>query len=179
MIVLGERKQLFIGGWVIAALILIAYNGFNLSLLFSPPIVGRSKDARLASQKWLRYDRERLRLVDETVGKVDLEQVIQRFKPKIEVVVKQKKPIPAGKEGEPVVRAEIIPPELTGVMSIATASGQQRMSALMDGRQWFEKQHIREFYIQRITARGVLLAHDGKTWFLPTPQVSFSLDQGG
>nr|MBC8390967.1 hypothetical protein [Deltaproteobacteria bacterium] len=57
MIAIGSGKQLYIGGMILAALLILAYNGFALMSMHNPIILGRSIEARLASQKWQQLEK--------------------------------------------------------------------------------------------------------------------------
>ena len=75
-------------------------------------------------------------------------------------------------------KIEIKPPFLTGIMKILDAQGNQRSFALIEGKRLMEKDSVRGFNVQKVTNKGVVLTKRGKTWFIPTPKVYFSLDQG-
>lgn len=176
MITLGSRKRLCIGGWVLAAFIFLGYNGFVLASLFSPSLVGRSKETRLASQKWLRLENKISLIMKEAVDKIDLKPIVSRFTPDLRVVKKQSPQLraePSEFEG----KFEIKPPVLTGIMKILDAQGNQRSFALIEGKRLMEKDSVRGFTVQKITNKGVVLKRSGKTWFVPAPTVFFSLDK--
>ena len=177
MITLGSRKRLCIGGWVLAAFIFLGYNGFVLTSLFSPPLVGRSKETRLASRKWLRLVKKNSLIMKENVENIDLKPIISKFVPDLRVVKKQF-PHPEAEPSEFEGKFEIKPPVLTGIMKILDAQGNQRSFALIEGKRLMERDSVRGFSVQKVTNKGVLLTKRGKTWFIPTPKVYFSLDQG-
>ena len=182
MIRTGGTKRLISGGWIIAALIVVAYNGLLLSSVFSPPIVGQSKDARLASQKWLRLENKMKARAKQSVDHGDAAPVVARFTPKWPAAEKKTETasstqIPA--TGERVATVALVPPVLTGIMEVTDDQGFRRLSAVMEGRRWVEKERIRGFTVERITLKGVQLTHSGKEWFIPAPMVYFMKDQGG
>ena len=177
MITLGSRKHLCIRGWVLAAFIFLGYNGFVLASLFSPPFVGRSKETRLASQKWLRLEKKNSLIMKENVDNIDLKPIVSNFAPDSRVVKKQF-PHPEAQLSEFEGKIEIKPPVLTGIMEIINTQGNQRLFALIEGKRLMEKDSVRGFNVQKVTNEGVVLTKRGKTWFIPTPKVYFSLDQG-
>lgn len=182
MIRTGGSKRLISGGWIIAALIIAAYNGLLISSIFSPPIVGQSKDARLASQKWLRLENKMSVRDKQSIDHVDVTPVVARFTPKwptAEIKTEKTSTAQAVETGEPAAKVALIPPVLTGIIEVTDAQGVSRLSAVMEGRRWVEKEHIRGFTVKRITLKGVELTHSGQKWFIPVPTVYFMRDQGG
>ncbi len=177
MITLGSRKRLCIGGWVLVAFIFLGYNGFVLASLFSPPIAGLSKETRLASRKWLGLEKKISLIMKESVDNIDLKPIVSKFAPDLKVVKKQP-PQSESQLFEFEGNLEIKLPVLTGIMQILDARGNQRSFALIEGKRLMEKDSIRGFNVQKVTNKGVVLTKKGKTWFIQTPEVYFSLDHG-
>jgi len=171
-------RRLCIGGWILAVVILFGVNGFALISLFSPPLVGRSKETRLASQKWIRLENKLSLILEESFDKTDLEAIIDRFSPVLNVI-KQQTLQPQAAKSESEAELEIQPPILTGIMKISDAHGNHHWFALIEGKRLMENDSVRGFFIQKITDQGVVLSRDGKVWFVPAPEVHFSLDREG
>jgi hypothetical protein len=56
-------------------------------------------------------------------------------------------------------------------------SGRRRpVAALLDGRAYAEREGVAAFKVEQITAEGVWLSRNRKRWFLPAPEVHFSLE---
>jgi len=159
----------------LAAFIFLGYNGFVLASLFSPSLVGRSKETRLASQKWLRLENKISLIMKEAVDNIDLKPIVSNFASDKRVVKKQS-PHPEAQINEFEGKFESKPPVLTGIMKILDAQGNQRSFALIEGKILMEKDSVRGFNVQKVTNKGVVLTKRGKTWFIPTPKVYFSLD---
>jgi hypothetical protein len=137
-------------------------------------VVGRSKETRLASQKWLRLENKLATISKESFDNIDPILIAERFSPDI-TVVKKTSAQPQAVKNE--FEAEAQPPVLTGIMRVSDSLGSQRSFALIEGRRLGVNDRIRGFTIQKITNQGVELSKDGKTWFVPAPEVSFSLDR--
>ena len=159
-----------------AAFLFLGYNVFILVSLFSPPLVGRSKETRLASQKWLRLEKKNSLIMKEKIDNINLKSIVSKFAPDLRVVKKQS-PHPEAETIEFEGKFEIEPPVLTGIMKILDAQGNQRSFALIEGKRLMEKDSVSGFNVQKVTNKGVILTKRGKTWFIPTPKVYFSLDQ--
>jgi hypothetical protein len=173
---ISESKRMCMGGWILAAFIFLGYNGFSLTSLFSPPLVGRSIETRLASQKWLKLEEKMAIISKEAIGDMDFEPILSRFKPDVEEEKKQ----PPQLKVEPTQfeeKIEIKLPILTGLMKIFDSNGKERWFALIEGQRLKKKESVRDFTIQKITSKGVVIARKGETWFLPTPEIYFSLDR--
>ncbi len=182
MQIIGSTKRLSVGGWFLAALLLLGFNAFTLTSLFSPPVVGRSKETRLASQKWFKLDNKIKIILKETFKDLDIEMIADRFSPDITIV--KPKPvqpkvatksdaIPNEIENEPYVQL----PVLTGIMKILYAHGKHRFFVLIEGRKMSKGDTIHQFTIQNITQKSVVLSRGDKTWYVPVPEVYFSLDR--
>ena len=178
MIILGSSKRFYISGWILAAFILLGFNGFALLSLFSPPLVGRSQETRLASQKWHKLENRLALIQKEAFDNIDLKPIVARFSPDLDVVKKQ----PPGSQAvksESEAESEVQPPILTGIMKISDAHGNHRLFALIEGKRLMENDRVRDFTVQKITNHGAVLSRNGKTWFVPAPEVYFSLDREG
>jgi hypothetical protein len=176
MVPLGSSKRLCIGGWILAALILLGINGFALASLFSPPVTGRSKETRLASQKWFRFENKLTLILKESFDNIDPKPIAERFSPDITAVKKTfagPQAVQNGLEAE----SEIQPPVLSGIMKILDTRGNHRSFALIEGKRLKVNDRIRGFTIHKITSRGVELSKDGQAWFVPAPEIYFSLDR--
>jgi len=161
----------------LAAFILLGYNAFALSSLFSPPLVGRSKETRLASQNWLKFMNKIALNVKESIDDFDLSPIASRFTPDLEEVKKQS-PYSEPELIEFEEEIEIKLPVLTGIIQVLDAQGKQRSFALIEGKRLMEKDRVIGFTLLKIKNEGVLVSKEGKTWFIPSPKIHFSLDQG-
>lgn len=178
MVILGNKKRFYIGCWILASLIFLGYNGFVLASLFSPPLVGRSRETRLASQKWFRLDSKLSILRKDSLEHIDIKHVIDRFSPDISII--RNKPIPPKLKkikSEFEKEAEAKPPVITGIIKISDAQGNHRRFALIEGKQLRKNDSIRGFTIKKIMDKGVLLIYKDKTLSVPAPEVYFSLDR--
>jgi hypothetical protein len=52
--------------------------------------------------------------------------------------------------------------------------GNEYALAVIEGRRFRENDQVRDFRIRKIEEKGVVLAKGGKSWFLKTPEVSYS-----
>jgi hypothetical protein len=169
-------KRMCIGGWILVAFIFLGFNGFTLTSLFSPPLVGRSIETRLASQKWLELENKLALVGKGAIGDIDFEPIVSRFTPNWADEKKQ----PPQLKVEPTQfeeEIEIKPPVLTGIMKISDSHGKVRWFALIEGRRLKENETVRDFTIKKITKKGVEIARKGETWLLQTPEIYFSLDR--
>jgi hypothetical protein len=190
MITIGSGKQLYIGGMILAALLLLAYNGFTLMSLHNPKILGRSIEAKLASQKWQELEIRELSDPGKTLADLDLNPILSKFtrsyhdqiermklsvlkkEPELEAIIEEIKP-----EEEETV--QIRPPNLKGIVRISDVQGNIYSVAIIEGERFQESEIVQGFTVQQITDKGVVLTKSGKSWFVPAPEVHYSVDQGG
>lgn len=165
MIVFGSKKNLYMGIWIVSGLLLLGYNGFALVSIFNPPIVGRSDEVRLASEKW-RQLQDRGSLARQTTGdRMELAKILSRF-------------IPGEQKQEQQVILSALP-ALTGIMRFSDVHGNARLVAVIQGKTYAEKTKVQEYIIQQITEKGIVLTKAGISRFVPAPEVYFSLDRSG
>jgi hypothetical protein len=178
MIILGNSKRACISGWILAAFLLLGVNGFALFSLFNPPLVGRSQETRLASQKFHRLENSLAVIQKEAVDNIDLQPIAARFSPDLSVVTKQ---LPDSRvlTSESEAASEGRLPILSGIMKISDAHGNHRLFALIEGKRLMENDRVGDFTVQKITDAGVVLSKNGETWFVPAPEVHFSVDREG
>jgi len=190
MIAIGSGKQLYIGGMILAALLILAYNGFALMSMHNPIILGRSIEARLASQKWQQLEKSEPSDSEKSSEDIDIDPILSKFTQGFHEQVErtnlsvQKKLPEIGEEIEEIQKEveekiEISPPSLKGIAQISDVQGNVYSVAIIEGKRVREKESVQGFAVQKITDKGVVLTKAGKSWFIPTPEVHYSLDQGG
>jgi len=182
MIPYGSAKRFYIGGLVLAAILLTGYNVFHTASLFSPPLVGRSEETRLVSSKWLKLGNKLSLISEETFEDVDFETIALRFREEIPVVAEelpqpQTEIATAEIKEQKVVEIEPILPVVDGVIEISETQDRRRFFALIEGRRVMENDNFNGFAIAKISQKGIVLIRDSRTWFVPTPMVYFSLDR--
>jgi len=177
MIILGSKKSLFAGSLVLAALLLVGYNGFNLISLFNPSLVGRSVEVKLASQKWQQL-KERSALATKNALDFDLALILSKVLPGFQEMEKTASKTPVG-EGEGKNAIETKLPPLAGIMGVTDVHGREQLLAVIEGAAHPEKARVQDYTIKEITQKGIVLTKNGKDWFVPAPEVYFSLDRRG
>ena len=68
-------------------------------------------------------------------------------------------------------------PVLAGIVISRLASGTESRLALLDDGVFSEGDRLQDLTIRKISADGVLLAKDKKTWFLKRPEIAYSLSK--
>jgi len=176
---------LTIGLWVLAALMILWYNGAAVTSLLDQPLSGLSPAARETLTKWQRLEIRVASQLKEIFDPQEIDKVlaVMDFK-KVKAILpaKKSKPVPVAiTKALPVKRKEVVLPTLSGVMAIYDADGVAVHLAVVDGQAREEWSRIGDFVIERIDAKGVLLTQDRDSWFIPAPRVDFSLDtsEGG
>jgi len=177
---------LAIGLWVLAALLILWYNGAAVTSLLDQPLSGLSPAARETLTKWQRLEIRIASQLKEIIDPQEIDQVLaaMEFKKKIQAILpaKKSKLVPVAiKKALPVKEKEVVLPILSGVLAIYDADGVAVHLAVVDGKAREEKSRIGDFVLERIDAKGVLLTQDRDSWFIPAPRVDFSLDtsEGG
>ena len=79
MIAIGSEKQLYIGGIILTALLVLGYNAFSLMSMFQPTILGQSAEAKLASKKWQQLDKRDSSELKKTLEDIDIDPILSKF----------------------------------------------------------------------------------------------------
>ena len=170
MIITGDYKRLCINGWILAALLLLTYNVVSIIRLLNPIIIGSSEEVRLSSRKWQQLEERGTLVMKENWDDSDIKLIVSAFmpdhyKPTLDILIQKEK------------KSEIILPKLTGLMQVSDINGKIYFIAIIEGKRLVEKDEIKGFKVKKISKKGVALQKVGKSWFIPAPEVQFSLDQ--
>jgi len=69
-------------------------------------------------------------------------------------------------------------PRLAGILRATTLEDGMQYRAIIEGRSLGKNDSVNGFTVKKITPGGVTLTRVGNKWFIPAPQVDFSLDKG-
>jgi hypothetical protein len=169
-----NNSRAFIGGWVIAAISILGLNLGRLGDLHYPPMAEKSP------------------LVNTIRFKLyQLEQVLSERKSELDTLWDRpvlltnltKPPIlpktisdEFRKEDPPGLDKTVLLPKLSGIMMVGGNSGKTRYSAVLNGKVCSEKEKFNEFKIEEISSNGVLLTQNKRSWFVPAPEVYYSVE---
>jgi hypothetical protein len=187
MILTPAVKRLMMGAWVLAALLIFAYNAQLAGTVLEPPLPSHSREARMAMQKAQhleRYSAEKKAEEEDknfSIQKIAsaLDRGLKKNSMKISM---EKQPVEIKKpeEDKEILKsikkeAIINLPVLTGIVQVFDAEGKGRLLAFMDGEVYQENDFVKAFRIQQITAKGVTLAKGNRIWQIKAPIVNFSI----
>ncbi len=180
MVVKGNPKRLIIGLWVLAALLILWYNAAAMTSLIDRPLPGLSSDARATIAKWQRLENDIAIRMKEIIDLQEIEKIFARIdfeKTKAVLPAKKSEPRPRPvKKPEPIRKKKIVLPSLSGVLAVYGTDGDVIYLAVIDGKTREKKSRVGDFVIERIDAKGILLAQGKESWFVPAPTVEFSVD---
>jgi hypothetical protein len=180
MIVKGNPKRLTIGLWVLAALLILWYNGVAMIALFDQPLVGLSPEARETITKWQRLEMMVASQLKEMTDQNEIDRTLAAIDiKKIVAAIPIKKPKPATvvtKKIAPVKKKKVVLPALNGILAIYDADGNTDHLAIIEGKAREKNSRIGEFKLEKIDSSGVVLTQDKESWFIPAPTVDFSVD---
>ena len=169
----GSRPRLVFGCWMIAALLLVGHNGSKLMTLLSMPMSGQSAQVKLASEKWRQLQDKMSQTAKEMADNMDLDLVFIKFSSNF--AHQKSNALEPGIAAEAQTEPHIIQlPKLSGILRCMDIKGNVYTLAVIEGRRFREDEQVREFRIQKIEEKGVVLAKGGKSWFIKTPEVSYS-----
>ena len=169
----GSLQRLVLSVWIMAAIISVGYHGSKLMTLVSPPIVGRSMEVKLASQKWRQLQNTISRSLNESIKAIDLDMaLLGEFASSNHNL--NGPPDITSEENKKVQQTEIHLPILSGILRNTDIHGHAYATVIIDGHRFKENDRIKGFKIQKILEDGVVVTSSGKQWFLSAPDIAYS-----
>jgi hypothetical protein len=189
MVLTPGIKRLMMGGWVLAALLIFAYNAQLALTVLETPLPAHSREAKLAMQKARQLERQSaekkaqeedkdfsiqkiVATLDRGLTKIKQEVSLLKQPVKIKKLKGDKEVVKTAKKEEPIIL-----PVLTGIVQVFNAEGKGKLLAAMDGQIYRENEFVKAFRIMQITDNGVTLAKGDRTWQIKAPIVNFSISQ--
>ncbi len=171
--VAGSQARVAIGGWFLLALVLIAYNGINLMKLIDAPMVGRSQEVKLASQKWRQFKQQVA--INQTIAKQDIDYDAL-FRATAAKSAKQPLQLQSSASTVKVKSApqKVILPLISGIVQNSDLQGHIRSVVVINGKRFYENDRWGDLRIVKIKADGIMLARGGRRWFVAAPRVQSS-----
>lgn len=166
-----NHKKLFIGGWIVGALIMLGYNVSILKNMLAPHPIAKPGLVMTATQK----SDQLYSLSMENIETSRYTRKLKRFIANFE----RTKSIETNTETkvqDTSVVEEIRLPKLSGILHIMNAQDTPQNFAVINGQKLREKDRIQGFTIHRITPKGVMLTKAGKQWFLKASEINYSIE---
>jgi hypothetical protein len=156
------------------ALMVLAYSGKKLTLLYDIPLVGVSIESKLAKQKWNQLEK----LISEQAKK-DWSESIGLF---IESVPLKKKKVVKSISSQKIQQAvqynkETLP-EISGIIITWDTSQKSNAFVISQGNIYSENDEVSGYMIKKITEKGVTITKNGREYFIDAPKAPYSIDQG-
>jgi hypothetical protein len=172
---ISHDSRMYIAGWLLAALLLVGVNLLKLSQLTLQPMIGGSATVNSLRLKMIQFD--------ELLSERKMESEARRDQPVMlaqlpKALPPSKPPLPSIPAEEPLPSGLQPLPRLSGILQVADHKGRWRYSAVMDGNVYLEKDRVQEFLVEEISSRGIVLSRAKQRWFIPAPEVYYSLDKG-
>jgi len=173
MKIVANNRRMYIGAWLAAAFLLLGANLYHLSrleyqpLAESPAIIKQLRlrlshfDELIAAQRTQASHRE------PPIALIRLQPAADRPPPVLPAGVDEKSPPPG----------TMLLPRLTGILRVASGDGTGHYRAVLDGKVYAEKELIAELSIEEISTQGVVLRRRDQRWFIPVPEVYYSISQ--
>jgi hypothetical protein len=174
MKIIANNRRMYIGAWLAAAFFLIGANLFQISRLEFQPL---AENPVIINQLRLRLSH-----FDELIGAQRMAAESHREPPialiRLQPTTDRSPPVlPAGADEKNPPPGSPLLPRLTGILWVASAAGAGDYRAVLDGRVYAEKEFIAELCIEQISSQGVVLRRHGQRWFIPAPEVYYSISQ--
>ncbi len=174
MKIVANSRRLYIGGWLVLALVLLSANLLKLGQLEFQPLAG--------SPAVINQLRRHLFQFDELMSARRMDSELRLDLPIVRARLPQTTGLPPlastirTDEKITPLRTPLLP-QLTGILQVVQGTGAQHYYAVLDGNVYAEKDSIAELRIEEISATGIVLRQRDQRWFLPAPEVYFSIGQ--
>lgn len=165
---------MYIGGWLGAALILLGANLSKLSQLEYQPLTESPAVVNRLRLHLFQFDE--LMSTRRADSDISLEPfiVLTRVPPKSSL---QPPALTAGTHEPALMPRTQSLPRLTGILQVDHGTGARHYRAVLDGNVYAEKDSIADLRIEEISANGVVLCRRDQRWFIPVPEVYYSIGQ--
>ena len=177
MKITGSRQRLCLGGWLLAALVVIALNVFRFMVLEHQPLVGNSPTVKLLQTKLQQFDRTLAAGVFAFNNRIDLLDAFSASSGNRKS--KNDRSVSEGQDGLQSQAAKTTGlPSLSGIIHILDPLGSVYYQAVLDGQVCREKDKVADFTVVKISPAGVVIRRSGRKWTIKGPTPYFSRDQG-
>ena len=179
MIKAVNEKILFIGGWVLAALLLMGYNALEAHKLLKVSFFRNSENINMVRENHQKIMQKGYLEGKVREDRINLDHIFAKFvqnfhDQQTDIALKLEKKKVGEKEKDNVKI-----PELEGILKSSDIYGNIHLLAIIEGMICSKEDRVHGFTVCKITDKGIDLTKDGKYWFIPSPEVKFSLDKGG
>jgi hypothetical protein len=173
----GSRQRLCMGGWFLAALLLLGLNASQFMSLEQQPLVGYSQTVKTLQSGLQDFDRMAAAGVFSMKDQFNLLEAGAWFSAGDKAA---KSPGAARAEsGSQLPDAtDRVLPTLSGIMQALNPRGAIYYRAVLNGRVCRVRDKIDEFTVVKISPTGVVVRRAGRSWTLDSPTPYFSSDQG-
>nr|HID58184.1 hypothetical protein [Desulfobacterales bacterium] len=171
MIKAESKKRLLMSGWILVALLLSGYNGLKLMTLLNPSPPGYSNEVREIRRKLQQIEKTGFLTVKGLEHDIDLDLIFSRF---VQGANKDATTASIGQEDKEE-KKDVKLPTLSGVLRTLDVRGNLQSLAVIEGKRLGEGDRVQGFRVEKITKEGVTLTKGGSSWFIPAPEVPFSL----
>ena len=130
-------------------------------------------EVRLASQKWRQLQNKISRGSEVFTEVIDLDMALLGISSTSDDKILNL-PDNSSIENKKVKETKIKLPILSGILRNTDIHGRAYATAVIDGHRLKENDKIQGFTIQKIMEDGVVVASNGRSWFLSAPNVAYS-----
>jgi hypothetical protein len=173
----GSRQQLYMGGWLLAALVLLGLNASRFMSLEQQPLVGYPPAVKALQSQLQLFDKMAAAGVFAVKDQLDLLKADARFSTGGKAAASSGS-AGAKSGGQIADAAANVLPTLSGIMQALDPSGAVYYRAVLNGRVCRVRDKIDDFTVVKISPAAVVVRRAGRRWKLDRPTPYFSSDQG-
>ena len=167
----GNKQRACIGGWLLAALLLIGLNAGQLMSLADQPLIGYSPTIKALRSGLQQFDSNWVGHVFSFASDIELPQ------PSKNGESLPAKAAPGNSSNQESDQPTILP-SLTGIMQIVRPDGVVYFQAVLNGKVCRTNDKIDDFSVVKISPAGVVVRRAGFKWTIDSPKPYYSTDRG-
>jgi hypothetical protein len=161
----GNYKHFLIAAFILAGITVVVVNAYLMANFLERPLAKRSENLQRIILKWEQFMKTTDSVSRDLADGTSLENALDHPEPTLQ---------PKDQAANQPISSL---PVLTGVLQVLDVNKSPGFIAIMEGKRLKKHDQIKDFTIADITAKGVVLSKNGQTWFVPTPNVFFSLQR--
>lgn len=173
---IGSKHRLCFLGWILAAFLLVWFNGLEFLAVGNQPLMSESPVLRSLRPKLSRLGNKAVDNAAYGVDQLNSDTLFAAYRsPRIPAAA-QERTSQAGTPPEPAGQANL--PALSGIMQIEHRPGAFVYRAVLNGRVCNTQDQVQGFVIDTITPEGVSLRRLNTIYFIESPTPYFTSDHG-
>lgn len=182
----ANKQRMCIGCILLAALLLLGFNGYRFMALEDQPLEGYSAAIKSIDRKMAQLEKGLAVKAESHDGMAGLELSLARYTKATDAAQHMETVAVADPVRPPKTRTDkasakqeqILLPACSGIIQVQNAVGALGYKAVLDGKLVQVEDRILDFTVHAITPESVVLSRLGRKWSIAGPLAAYTRDSG-